>query len=87
MAKRRVNKYPKAFRQMALERMRTCGNVSALTRELGVDRTVLYHWRNLMPAGDRPEEASPVRELWETELIHVKGSVEKVLRGVARHFV
>lgn len=65
MAKRRVNKYPQAFRKMALERMRSCANVSALAQELGVDRTVLYHWRNRM----QPDEGagstanSPVREL------------------------
>ena len=51
MAKRRVNKYPKAFRLMAVERMRNCDNVSVLAKELGVDRSVLYHWRNLMPIG------------------------------------
>ena len=49
MGKRRVNKYPKAFRQMAVERMRSCGNVSALAPELGTDRSVLYHWRSLTP--------------------------------------
>jgi len=53
MTKRRVNKYPKAFRQMAVERMRNCDNVSALAKELGIDRTVLYHWRNLAPGGGR----------------------------------
>ena len=65
MAKKRVNKYPKAFRQMALERMRGCENVSALAEELGVDRTVLYRWRNLMPTRDGTEAAanSPIREL------------------------
>ena len=47
MTKKRVNKYPKAFRQMAVERMRSCTNVSDLAKELGVDRTCLYHWRNL----------------------------------------
>jgi transposase-like protein len=63
MTKRRVNKYPKAFRQMAVERMRSCDNVSALAKELGVDRTVLYHWRNLAPGGDGATADSPVREL------------------------
>jgi len=63
MNKRRVNKYPKAFRQMALERMRSCDNVSALAEELGVDRTVLYHWRNLAPGEDGATANSPVREL------------------------
>ena len=57
------NKYPKAFRQMALERMRTCDNVSALAQELGVDRTVLYHWRDQAPGGAGMTAASPVREL------------------------
>ena len=61
MTKRRVNKYPKPFREMAMERMRTCTNVSELAKELGVDRTVLYHWRNLVP-GETPP-MSPVREL------------------------
>ena len=63
MAKRRVNKYPKAFRQMALERMRTCDNVSALAQELGVDRTVLYHWRDQAQGEAGMTAASPVREL------------------------
>jgi transposase len=63
--KKRVRKYPKAFRQMAMERMRSCENVSELAKELGVDRTVLYHWRNHMePAEDGTGAAnSPVREL------------------------
>jgi transposase-like protein len=60
--KRRVNKYPKAFRQMAVERMGTCTNVSELAKELGIDRTCLYHWRNLMPGGEATAD-SPVREL------------------------
>ena len=44
---KRVGKYPMAFRQMAVERMRHCGSVWALAQELGVDRTALYHWRRL----------------------------------------
>ena len=63
MTTRRVNKYPRAFRQMALERMRSCENVSALAKELGVDRRVLYHWRNLAPGEDGATANSPVREL------------------------
>src|SRR4029077_20901177 len=46
VAKKRVNRYPKAFRLMALERMKSCDNVSELARELNVDRSVLYHWRD-----------------------------------------
>ena len=91
MSKRRVNKYPKAFRQMAVERMRSCDNVSALAKELGVDRTVLYHWRNLAPGGDGATADSPVRELRKEirdlkrvlaekamELDFFKGALQKV---------
>jgi transposase len=65
VGKRRVNKYPKAFRQMAMERMRNCENVSELAKELGVDRTVLYHWKGQSEPGDESDRAgySPVREL------------------------
>ena len=64
MGKRRVGKYPESFRRMALERMKGCANVCALARELGVDRTVLYHWQR--QAGEQATEStatSPVREL------------------------
>jgi transposase-like protein len=64
VAKKRVNRYPKAFRLMALERMRSCDNVSELARELNVDRSVLYHWRDqLAGEGDGIMIKSPVREL------------------------
>jgi len=33
------------FRQRALERMKTCQNVKALAKELGVARQQLYWWR------------------------------------------
>ena len=50
MSPKRVNKYPIAFRQMALERMKNCASVSALAEELGVHRTVLYHWQRQLEA-------------------------------------
>ena len=61
---KRVGRYPEAFRRMAVERMRNCANVSALARELEIDRTVLYHWQRL--AGEQGTDStatSPVREL------------------------
>jgi len=63
MARKRVGKYPIAFRQMALERMKTCASVSALAEELGVDRTVLYHWQRQKEAGHEGTPTSAVREL------------------------
>jgi transposase-like protein len=45
MAKRRVGRYPKAFKQRAVERLNQCENIVALSQELGVSRRLLYTWR------------------------------------------
>lgn len=42
----RPRKYDEAFRQAALERMKPGEDVGGLARELGVNRTQLYRWRN-----------------------------------------
>jgi transposase len=64
--KRRIGKYPKAFRQAALERMKTCDSISQLAAELGVNRTQLYRWRWKLGANDEEgvqHENTPIRKL------------------------
>ena len=64
--KRTVNKYPKAFRKMAMERLKSCESVTALSEELGIHRTLLYKWRDQMEAvesKDGPPANSREREL------------------------
>jgi len=64
MAKRRIGRYPKAFKQMAVERLIQCENIVALSHELGVSRRLLYTWcEKLEPvnSGDGPPATS--REL------------------------
>jgi transposase len=61
--KKRVNKYPRAFQQMAMERMKNCESVTALAEELGIHRTVLYHWKNHLKAIEGGSADSPIREL------------------------
>ena len=65
MAKKRVNKYPQPFRRMAVERLKNCASVSALADELGIHRTLLYHWQRQMEGSDEASATatSPVREL------------------------
>ena len=46
VAKRRVGRYPKEFRRMAVERLKTCDNIVELSQELGVHRRLLYKWRD-----------------------------------------
>ena len=45
MAKKRVGKFPKAFRQMAAERQNQCDNIVDLAKELGIGGRLLYTWR------------------------------------------
>ena len=63
MGKKKVNKYPTAFRKMALERLKTCRNATELAAELGIHRTQLYKWRDQMePVEDGPGPAATSRE-------------------------
>jgi transposase len=64
--KKKVNKYPIAFRKMALERLKTCPSATELSAELGIHRTLLYKWRDkIEPVEDGPGRAgnSGEREL------------------------
>ena len=59
MAKRRVGRYPKEFRRMAVERLKTCDNIVALSQELGVHRRLLYKWRDQLDPVRTAEESPP----------------------------
>lgn len=43
-------RYTKAFRQLALERLKSCANITLLAAELGVHRRILYKWRDAAEA-------------------------------------
>ena len=55
MGKRKIGKYPKAFRQRAVERMRCCDNVKELAQDIGVHRSVLSQWRDQLAPQNRAE--------------------------------
>ncbi|MGH9612153.1 MAG: transposase [Bryobacteraceae bacterium] len=61
MAIKRKGRHPAAFRPMAVERMKRCENIVALSEELGVSRRLLYRWHHQLDpvAGDdeRPPES------------------------------
>ena len=44
MAKRRVRKFPGAFRKMAVDPLKQCENIVELAKELGIDQRLLYRW-------------------------------------------
>ncbi len=59
VAKKRVGRYPKEFRRMAVERLKNCDNIVALSRELGVHRRLLYKWRDQLDPAEVSEESPP----------------------------
>ena len=67
MAKKRaIGRYPKAFRKMAVERLKSCDNIVALSEELGVHRRLLYKWRDQLEPiedGEKPPANSREGEL------------------------
>jgi len=56
VAKQRVGRWSKEFRRMAVERLKTCDNIVALSKELGVHRRLLYKWRDQFAPFDESEE-------------------------------
>jgi transposase len=51
-------KYTEEFRRQAVERMRESKNIKALARELGIDKRLLYDWRER--AADLSDQRAPV---------------------------
>jgi transposase-like protein len=77
MAKRRVGRYPKAFKQMAVERLNQCENIVALSQELGVSRRLLYTWREKLEPVERSE--GPPANSRETTLRKEVSRLKRVL--------
>ena len=61
MAKKRVRvgRYPNEFRRKAVERLKSCENIVALSQELGVHRRLLYKWRDQLDPVEPREESPP----------------------------
>ena len=80
MAKKRVGKFPKAFRQMAVDRLNQCDNIVALAKELGISRRLLYTWREQLEPVETPEE--PQRPVTSREST-LRGEVSRLKRVLA----
>ena len=59
MAKKRVGRYPKAFKQMAVERLKRCENIVALSQEFWVSSaTAVYVARSARSSREERGAAS-----------------------------
>ena len=77
MAKKRVGKFPKAFRQMAVDRLNQCENIVALAKELGISRRLLYTWREQLEPTASGE--GPPANSREATLRHEVSQLKRVL--------
>jgi len=59
VAKKRVGRYAKEFRRMAVERLKSCDNITALAQELGVNRRILYNWRDQLNPAASSDKSPP----------------------------
>ena len=59
MVKRRVGRYSNEFRRACVERMKQCDDISALSRELDIDRRLLYRWRDQLDPPNKSEWPPP----------------------------
>jgi len=76
--KRAVGRYPKTFRKMAVERLNSCENIVALSKELGVHRRLLYKWRDeLEPLN--PGEGAPPANSRESTLRQENSQLKRAL--------
>ena len=82
VAKKRVGRYPKEFRRMAVERLKNCDNIVVLSRELGVHRRLLYKWRDQLDPAEVPEE-SPPQNSRESTLRKEVGQLKRLLADKA----
>ena len=78
MAKKRVGKFPKAFRQMAVDRLKQCDNIVALAKELGVHRRLLYPWRDQLEPAESGDGLPPANSR-ETTLRKEVSRLKRVL--------
>jgi transposase-like protein len=68
VAKKRRRRYPKEFRRMAVEQLKSCDNIVALSKQLRVPRRSLYRWRDEMDPIEPPREESPPQNARESTL-------------------
>jgi len=73
-------KYSPEFRRDALEKMKTCANVTQLARELGIRRKWLYEWKDAAAGGQPapPAEADTKgqRKVKDLEALVARQSLE-----------
>ena len=80
MEKKRVGRYSREFRREVVERMKGSNNLTALAKEVGVDRKSMYLWREeLDPESVIKRKTGPPGKSREAELEQEVSRLKRVL--------
>ena len=81
--KKRVGKYPLAFRREAVARMKESEHITKLAEELGLERSILYKWQKQLEPGVLAEKrrTGPKREA-EARARELEREVERLKRAL-----
>ena len=82
MAKKRVGRYSLEFRRMAVARMSSTDNISALAQELGIHRDLLYRWRGQVeatPAVETPAGGTVAEDPRDAKLREENSQLKRAL--------
>ena len=77
MGKKRVGRYPREYREEAVKRMKASANITALAKELDLERRLLYRWRDEF---EPPETiGEPAEHIAEGELRKQVAQLKRLL--------
>lgn len=62
MGNKKVGRYPIEFRRMVVERMKQSNNIVVLAKELGLERRLMYLWKEQLDPESRAAKPAPTRE-------------------------
>ena len=78
MGSKRVGRHPIEFRRMVVERMKTSNNITALAKELGLERKLMYTWQEQLAPVEGGARAAP-----ESEETKLEQEVDRLKRSLA----
>jgi transposase-like protein len=83
----KYKRYPLQVRQRVVERMRLGESVSALARELEVDRGTLYGWRRRMEGRPKRRRDGPEGDRRDARIRELEGTVARLEGVIGRQWM
>jgi transposase-like protein len=71
------------FKKQAVERMKTCENIEALARELGIERKLLYTWKYQFEGRPEPRHANLATTAEERKDKQLREEIAKLKSALA----